>query len=169
MFDKKVVKSWWKIPLFCIVAGWICFELEVRFLGRFAIVRLPDGSITSNNTYWMIMSAVLFAITLVVGGCLFFRKMTKKELLFSASVMFVFGMICGILSQISNIIFIMTFYSKIYTWCDITTQILFKLNVNTWVSAVVLWAVPFLFVLFGKKESILQKDDEETVEAVECE
>lgn len=151
MRDKQYVKSWWKIPLFCIIAGWICFELEVRFLGRFAIVTLPDGTITSNNTYWMIMSAILFAITLIVGGVMFFRKMTRKELLFSASVMFVFGMVCGVITQLSNIFPIMVFYSKIYTWCDITSQILLRLNINNWVSAAILWAVPFLFVLFGKK------------------
>lgn len=55
-------KSWWKVPLYCMVASWICFQLEIRFLGRWAIVTLPDGSISSDNTRWMLMSAGLFLV-----------------------------------------------------------------------------------------------------------
>ena len=80
-------KSWWKVPLYCMVASWICFQLEIRFLGRWAIVTLPDGSISSDNTRWMLMSAGLFLAVVCIGGFFLFRKMTRKEIFFSSSAL----------------------------------------------------------------------------------
>ena len=67
-------KSWWKIPLYCIVASWICFQLEVRFLVRWTIVTLPDGSISTDSTRRLILNIVLFIIVVAIGGFFFFRK-----------------------------------------------------------------------------------------------
>ena len=67
-------KSWWKVPLYCIVASWICFQLEVRFLGRWTIVTLPDGSISTDSTRRLILNIVLFIIVVAIGGFFFFRK-----------------------------------------------------------------------------------------------
>ena len=89
-------KSWWKVPLYCIVASWICFQLEVRLLGRWAIITLPDGTITSDNTRWMIMSAFVFLAVVSIGGFLFFRKMTHKEIFCSASVLVALNIVLGI-------------------------------------------------------------------------
>ena len=51
-------KSWWKVPLYCMVASWICFQLEIRFLGRWAIVTLPDGSIIPGGCSCLLASSL---------------------------------------------------------------------------------------------------------------
>ena len=92
--------SWWKVPLYCMAAGWICFQLEIRWLGQWAIVTLPDGTITSDTTRWMILSAGLFLAVVLIGGLLFFRKMTRKEILFSASVLAILNVVLGLLANL---------------------------------------------------------------------
>lgn len=67
-------KSWWKVPLYSMVAGWISFQLKVRIGSSFAITKLPDGTVSVDNTRWMIMSGTIFLLTLIVGGFLFFLQ-----------------------------------------------------------------------------------------------
>lgn len=80
-------RSWWKVPLYCICASWICFYLKVRWFGWFIRATLPDGSITVDNTRALILSGVMLAVVLLVGGLFFVRKMTKKEIFCSASIL----------------------------------------------------------------------------------
>ena len=39
----------WKVPAYCLLSGFICYQLLVHVLGYFAIVTLPDGSITADR------------------------------------------------------------------------------------------------------------------------
>ena len=80
-------KSWWKVPVYCMAASWVCFQMEVHFLGKWTIVTLPDGSLSSDNTRWLILSAVLFLAVVCIGGFFLFRKMTHKEIFFSSSAL----------------------------------------------------------------------------------
>ncbi len=89
-------KIFWKVPLFCIVAGVIAFNAVVFLIGRFAIITLPDGSITSDNTRVLIMYGAIFIVTLIVGGMVFFRNMTRKEIFFSASIVVAIGLIMNL-------------------------------------------------------------------------
>lgn len=145
-------KSWWKVPLYCLAAGWICFELEVRLLGRFAIVTLPDGSITSDNTRWIIMCGILFVITIAVGGLFFFRRMSRQELFVSASVMVALNAVCSLIAYKTNGTF--SFYwAELTEWSSFVPQLLYRLQINEWISAILTWALPYLFLLFGKSRS----------------
>ena len=148
-------ESWWKVPLYCIVASWICFQLEVRLLGRWAIVTLPDGSISSDNTRWMIMSAILFLAVVFVGGILFFRKMTRKEIFYSASVLVVLNVVLGIFTYTmqQTLSYFTILWSELTEWDSIFSQILFQFGFNQWLSAAIVWVLPpYVFLLFGKKE-----------------
>lgn len=148
-------RSWWKVPLYCIAASWVCFQLEVRLLGRWALVTLPDGSISSDNARWMIMSALLFLAVVCIGGFLFFRKMTRKELFGSASVMVVLNIVLGIFIYLTQHTFtaFALLWSEFTEWDSIFSQILFQLGVNEWLSAVMVWVLPpYIYLLFGKKE-----------------
>ena len=49
-------KVWWKVPLYCVVMGWLAYQAELRLLIRFAIVRLPDATVTINDMRSMIVS-----------------------------------------------------------------------------------------------------------------
>jgi hypothetical protein len=148
-------KSWWKVPLYCVVASWICFQLEVRLLGRWAIVTLPDGSISSDNTRWMIMPAVLFLAIVCIGGFLFFRKMTHKEIFCSASVLVALNIVLGIFTYVTQHTFtyFTLLWSELTEWDSVLSQILSQLGLNEWLSAVIIWVLsPYVFLLFGKKE-----------------
>ena len=161
---KTFGKTLWVVPVFCVAAGWFCFQLEFRVFGRLAIVTLPDGTITVDNRRWLVISAARFALTLAVGGLLVFRRMTRKEVMRSACVMFVFSAVWGLTVQFTQISWLSIGYSEVHTWCDVVSQVLLRWNVDQWVSAVLLWAAPFLFVPFGKKkpessgDSALQAD-----------
>ena len=87
-------KSWWKVPLFYLAAGWLRFRTAIR-LGRFAIVTLPDGPVSSDSSRWMLLSGVLFALVLA-AGLLFFRRTARRELFFSASRMAALNVVAGL-------------------------------------------------------------------------
>ena len=62
---KGIVKLvWWKIPLYSVIAGFVSWWLMVSYIGRLAIVKLPDGTITSNQTVWSLLSGGVFIIVL---------------------------------------------------------------------------------------------------------
>lgn len=147
-------KYWWKVPLYCIVASWIAFELEVRFLGRWALITLPDGTITSDNTRWMVMSAVVFLAVVLIGGFLFFRKMTRKEIFYSSSVLVVLNLVLGILTYLTQKTFplLAMLWSELGEGDSVFSQIFVQLGLNEWLSAIMVWVLPpYIFVLFGKK------------------
>ncbi|MGI5962587.1 MAG: hypothetical protein ACOX7N_02580 [Lawsonibacter sp.] len=148
-------KSWWKVPIYCIIASWICFQLEVRLFGKWAIVTLPDGTITSDNTRWMIMSAILFLAIVCIGGFFFFRKMTRKEIFYSASVLVVLNVVLGIFTYMTQRTFtyFTMLWSELSEWDGVFSQILFQLGLNEWLSAAIIWVLPpYVFLLFGKKD-----------------
>lgn len=148
-------KSWWNIPLYCIVASWICYQLEVHLLGKWAIVTLPDGSISADSTRWMIMSAVLFLVIVCVGGFCFFRKLTRREILFSASVLVVLNIVLGVLtySNQSPLASLSALWIHLSEWDSVFSQIALKLGLSEYLSAAISWVLPpYVFLLFGKNE-----------------
>lgn len=145
-------RSWWKVPLYCMVASWICFQIEIRLLGRWAIATLPDGSISSDNTRWVFMSGLLFLVVVCVGGLLFFRKMSRKEIFCSASVMVVLNIVLGIYMTQHTITSFTILWSELTEWDSVFSQILIQLGLNEWLSAVIIWVLPpYVFLFFGKK------------------
>ena len=143
-------KVWWKVPLYCAVAGWVSFQLMVHILGKLAIVTLPDGTVTSNNTTWMLLSGCVFLVAILVGGFVFFRKMTRQDVFKSATVMVILNAIMGIIANIQAQAYPMI-WVYVSEWSSFLSQFLFRLHVNEWVSALVVWSAPLLFVPFGKK------------------
>ena len=143
-------KVWWKVPLYCAAAGWISFQLMVRLLGKLAIVTLPDGTITSNNTIWMALSGCVFVAVVLVGGFAFFRKMTRREIFLSATIMVALNAFMGILLQI-NVQAYPMFWLYVTEWSSFVSQLLFRLGLNEWISAIIVWAMPYVFIPFGRK------------------
>lgn len=146
-------KSWWKVSLYCIAASWICFQLEIRLLGRWAIVTLPDGSVTSDRTRWMVMSAALFLVIVCIGGFCFFRKMTRREIFCSASVLVAFNIVFGLIAYKMQGT-AAWYFAEFTEWTTFLSSLLFQVTQNTWISAVVCWILPpYLFVLFGRRSA----------------
>lgn len=149
---KGIVKRvWWKIPLYSVIAGFVSWWLMVSYIGRLAIVKLPDGAITSNQTVWSLLSGGVFIIVLLIGGLIFFRKMTKKELLCSATVMFIFHIIMTSFSFLFPLSSITMFFLEIREWYSIVTWLIAMAGLNNWLGVVISGACVYLFVLFGKK------------------
>jgi len=148
-------KSWWKVPVYCIIAGLISFHLTVRIVARFMIVKLPDGSVSVDHTRSMILSGILFFVVLAVGGLLFFRKMKRQEVFCSASVMVAFNIVGGLISYFTQRTAIGASFgilcAEISEWSSFISVLLYHLNLNQWISAAIVWALPYLFVLFGKR------------------
>ncbi len=40
----------WAVPLYCVIAGIASFHILVAMVARFAIITLPDGAITTDDT-----------------------------------------------------------------------------------------------------------------------
>ena len=145
-------KSWWKVPLYSVAASWVCFQLKVRFLGKWAIVTLPDGSISMDNTRWKIVSAVLFFAIVCTGGFLLFRKMTRKEIFCSASVLVAFNIVVGLIAYKMQGMASM-YFAEFTDWDSFLSGLLFQITQNAWISTVIGWILlPYIFLLFGKKE-----------------
>ena len=150
-------QSWWKVPLYCIAASWICFQLEVHLLGRWAIITLPDGSISSDNIRWMVMSAALFLAIVCIGGFVFFRRMTRKEIFCSACVLVVLNVVFGLFTYKMQRVFpsFTMLWSELTEWDSIVSQLLFQLGLNEWLSAAITWLLPpYIFVLFGTRHHV---------------
>lgn len=150
-------RSWWKVPLYCMAASWVCFQLEIYLLVKWAIVTLPDGSIESDHTRSLIISAILFLAVVCVGGFLFFRKMTRKEIFFSASILVVLNVVLGLLTYLTQRSF-MSFnmlWIELSEWDRVLSQVLFQLGLNEWLSAAIVWIFPpYIFLLFGKRSAV---------------
>jgi hypothetical protein len=151
-------KSLWNVPLFCVISGIVVYILSVQILFPMAIVRLPDGVVTSNNTLVLIIYGAIFVVTLLIGGLVFFRNMTRKELVLSASIVVLYGAILLFIQWAFRLrtgpaVLPMIYLFRPFEWCSFVSQIFFKISDNLWLGAAVEVLTPYLFVLFGKKSS----------------
>ncbi|AMJ41563.1 hypothetical protein [Anaerotignum propionicum] len=155
----ELKKIFWKVPLFCIAAGVIAFYMEVFLMIRFVIVKLPDGTIKTDNTRELIIYGSIFIVTLIVGGMIFFRNMTRKEIFFSASIIVAIGLIMDLTQWAFNLttgrgaVFFM-YASQIFEWSSIVPQLFHRVNENLWLASVIGSLTPYLFIPFGKKEQV---------------
>lgn len=148
------MKSCWKVPLYCMAASWICYQVKIR-IGTWAIVTLPDGSVSFDNTRWAIMCAVLFLAVVCLGGLLFFHKMTRREIFISASVLVALNLVLGVFTYFTQRTFtsFCILWSELTEWDSVFTYIAMRFDLNEWVSAAITWGLPpYVFVLFGRKE-----------------
>lgn len=146
-------RSWWQVTIYCAVAGWISYWLEIYIGSRFLMTKLPDGTVTTNDTLWMVMSAVIFLVTLAIGGSLIFRRMSRQEVFCSASVMVAFNIIGGLIAHFfqRSITSFTMFFAEISTWKGFIDQLLYDIGLNQWIIFIISAVVPYLFVLFCKR------------------
>jgi len=148
--------TYWRVPLFCIAAGVITFNAVVYLIGRFMIVTLPGGAVTTDSTRMLIAYGAIFILTLIVGGVFFFRNMTRKEIFYSASIIVALSLIVVLIQWAFNVTTgpIAVFYmyaSQAFEWSSIIPLLLFRVNGNLWLGALIGSLAPYLFILFGKK------------------
>lgn len=142
------------VPLYCIAAGFISFYLIVYGVGRFAIVTLPDGTFASDENKVLLIYGLLLAATLAIGPLLF-RRLTKKEIAVSATVMAAFQLILILLQTIvsptGRLALTFSYLSRPGEWASFIPLALYRLTGRDLLSAIPGALAPYIFVLFGKK------------------
>ena len=142
-------RSWWKLPVFLLSAGWLSFQLMAYVLGKFALITLADGSISHDLILWRRLSAVPLVLTLL-AGFLLFRKTSRRELFCSAAVAAALSAVFSLLS-LSQLYPFAWLSSLMVYWCDFGCAYLCKVLPADWCYMVATWFFPFIFVLFGSK------------------
>ncbi len=148
----------WKVPLYCTIAGMINVYVEIYLL-QWAIVRLPDGSFTSDYRRTMIVYGAVFLITMLIGGLVFFRKMTRREIVYSASLLSAYGLVLTLLQQMFHLntgmaaLWVMRLFYPFHVFSFPVQLCLGIMNAFLLGIAVQLLC-PYLFVLFGKRGEI---------------
>ncbi len=143
------------VPLFCIAASLVSFYLIVYGIGRFAIVTLPDGTVTSDANRSLLIYGFILAASLIIGGLLFFKKLTKKEILVSATIWAVFHLVLLLIELLfdvtGSLAAAISYLGMTSDWCSFIPMLLMRLTNSFIFSAVVGCLSPYLFVFFGKK------------------
>ena len=150
-FEKNTL---WKVPVYCLLAGVVSFYASLFIFTNIIYKNLDYISkLVSYSVY-----LAIFAVALVVGGKIFLKGMTKKEIFFSASVIICFMEFINILEFIFNIPqpFGTTFsiyISMAFQWTSIISKCIFDATENIYISAFVSSLAPYLFVIFGRNEN----------------
>jgi hypothetical protein len=132
---------------------------SIAFYGilKLAIVSTPNGGVTLDKTRVLLLYGVLFVGMLLLGGLVFFRHMTRREIFLSASIVVLYRVIFLLIQWAlrgatgSSVIW-MIYLLRPFEWCSFLTQIVSLASYNPWVSSSIEVLVPYLFVLFGKGE-----------------
>lgn len=144
------------VPLYCILAGIISYYVFIYLGGRFFTVEQADGVFAADETRVWITRIVIFVVAFLIGGLVFFRKMTRKELIVSASIMtgiyLLVVLTAWILVMARNEV--STFFAYVslnMVWAEIVSQAIFSITQNVWLGMIVGSFTPCLFLLFGKR------------------
>ncbi len=135
----------WKVPLYCLIASWVYWHVEIHLLARFAVIKGPDGSLSSNTAASMMIAGILFLAVIAVGGLVFFRRITRRALFCSATVMLALNAVFGTIAVQMN----SPFWAKFSEWSRIVERLFYYLPLHPWIGTVAAWCAPYLFLLFG--------------------
>ena len=145
----------WKVPVFCVAAGYVTFYVYVFLVSRFGVKVLPDGSYTANQLMTTVFSILLFGASLFISHRTF-RNMSRKEVFLSATILVVFHLILQTLRLLTsnyNLDFSIGLYMTYANeWCRILSSLLHSLTKNIWIGAFAVCFAPYLFVLMKKKD-----------------
>ena len=145
----------WKVPVFCVAAGYLSFYVYVFLVSRFGIKVLPDGSYTANQVATTVFSILLFGASLFTGHRIF-RSMIRKEVFLSATILVVLHLILQTLQLMTgnyDLNFSIGMYmSYANEWCRIISSLLYSVTKNAWIGAFAVCFAPYLFVLMKKKD-----------------
>ena len=146
----------WKVPLFCTIAGIISLYAEFYLL-QWSLVILPDGSVTTDPVKSALVYGGVFLAAMLLGGLVFFRKMTKREIFCSASVLAVYGIVLVLVQRIFQLttgpaaLWMLNLFYPFQIFSFIL-QLCFGLIKSVWAATAVQILCPYLFIVFGKRD-----------------
>lgn len=147
------IHTLWRVPVFCALAGIVCYYLTIYLGGLIFAVKTveADGSISvsADPLRTLLFKAVLFVAVLLAGGLWAVRFMTGKEIALSAGIATALGFVLALLSQVTLAAAVILV--PLLEWSSELGAIFIRLTSwnPPWLQWVCLFA-PFLFVSFGK-------------------
>ncbi len=148
--------SIWKVPLISLIASFLIIPLYMKII--MYSLKLTAGMI--NPIISLSASGGLLLLTLLLGGGIFLRKHTKKEIFVSAAVVSAYGFVLLSVQLLFDfttgpmaLVFLQL--SKPLQWTlffgELTIILEDKFQIPFWIFSYLRCFVPFLFVLFGRK------------------
>ncbi|MBU5626435.1 hypothetical protein KQI82_05800 [Oscillibacter sp. MSJ-2] len=148
----------WRVPAYCAAAGVVSRQLIIRWLGRLAVVTLPDGVVSIDLTRQLIVYGIVFLAALSVGAMIL-RSMTRKEIALSATIIVAFQLALaafelaagGMTESLGTALW---YLSQSSEWSHFLSQLLFKAGGMDflWAGVFLDGLAPYLFILFGRKD-----------------
>lgn len=146
----------WTVPLFCIAAGFAAFYLIAYGVGRFAVVTAPDGTVSSDEGRVLLIYGCIFAAGLIIGGFYLFARLTKREILVSATIIVVYHLVLILLDTVlpaksDRLAMTFLYLGMANEWCSFVPLAIYRLTGSLILSNVLGAFTPYVFILFGKK------------------
>ena len=139
------------VPIFCLIAGII----STRVLLMWEIRLFASKNLGNNSTYVYTSRFLMFfginLILILIAGFFVFRKISRKDLFFSALLMavvqFIFLFIEIGTGYLSNIVFYC-----LSSLCTFFSELTHEKFASELIGNVIQCFMPFIFVLFGKRK-----------------
>lgn len=146
----------WKVPVFCLIFGWLSFYLTVFLGAPFYIVQTPgaDGvtTLSADPVRSAIWNGGLLLVFLLLGGLWAFRSMTRKEIAISAGILVGFYLVIT-LAQLwipGFPVSLSVTLGKFGNWQAVVAELLIGMTGNITLSVILGAFTPLLFIPFGK-------------------
>lgn len=150
-------KTIWRVPAITVIGGYIGWYVLVRLL-TFALVTQPDGTITVDVDRQLLIYGAYTVLFVGITGFLFLRKLSRKDIFQSATVVVLLMLLMTACSYLMGPISgekaaMMIHLAMPFEWMDFPRTLLYRITGEyTLLGSVLRSFMPYLFVLFGRKE-----------------
>lgn len=160
--------SIWRVPLISIIGGFLYFHAYLFLTTRFGTIGNGNQKELNDTVCLMISGGLLFAV-LFLGWAFLLKGLTRKEIFVSSSVVVVYGIVLFAVQSISGmvtgsaaLVFMRLFTPLQWTGfpSDIGIYLQNKYDISLPFLRYLDFFVPWLFLLFGKKEISSNKHKE---------
>lgn len=146
-----------QVTLYCLMASFVTYGLMSKLILRYAVTADESGVIQSvNDRAVLLLYAGLFVAALFLGGLLFFRRLTRRELLLSAGVAAAAELALFLISCWTNRGSSLALSAEYYLmslpgWSTFIALVLYHLSKSALLACLVRCLAPFCFLLFGRE------------------
>ena len=138
------------VPIFCLLAGIFSNQIllwEIRFFA--------SENLGNNTTYVFTSRFLIFwginLVLILIAGFFIFRKISKKEVFFSALIMAIIQFIFLFIIQMTSAGLVYTLFYYFSSWCSFFSELTHEMFGSEFIGCIIQCLMPFIFVLFGKK------------------
>ena len=150
-------KTLWRVPVYLLASGWLSWYITIYLGGFFYTVQTPmaDGSISlsTDPVRTLVFHGVLLG-AILAGGWYLFRNLSRKELAVSAAIAsaLFLGVVLAQMFVPNFPLSLSVTLAKYQNWTVFPSDLIYRLTKNMNLSVILPNFVPFIFVLFGKKQ-----------------